>query len=78
MSEEKLKLATEARESGNKYFKEHNYVVALDEYTKSIEFQPSPQSLSNRAFCYIKLDQFGAALTDAEQALAIDPNFTKV
>lgn len=51
---------------------------ALDLYTKALELNPNiPAYWCNRSFSYLKLELYGYAINDAEQALKIDPQFIK-
>jgi tetratricopeptide (TPR) repeat protein len=51
---------------------------AVELYTKAIEIDPSSAILySNRAFAYIKIEQYGAAITDATTAIQLDPKYAK-
>ncbi|ELP85390.1 serine/threonine protein phosphatase, putative [Entamoeba invadens IP1] len=66
------------KEQGNEAFKAGDYSQALRLYTRALLADPSNAALySNRAFCYIKLECFKAAITDAEKCVSVDPNFTK-
>lgn len=42
---------------------------AVGKYTAAIDLHPTAIYLSNRAFCYVKLEQFGLAILDADLAL---------
>lgn len=48
---------------------ESKLVQAVGKYTAAIELRPTAIYLSNRAFCYVKLEQFGLAILDADLAL---------
>lgn len=48
---------------------ESKLVQAVGKYTAAIELNPTAIYLSNRAFCYVKLEQFGLAILDADLAL---------
>lgn len=49
--------------------KESKLVQAVGKYTAAIDLHPTAIYLSNRAFCYVKLEQFGLAILDADLAL---------
>lgn len=53
------------------------FTNALDEYTAGIEAYPTAVLYANRAYTHIKLDEFGSAIEDAEQAIALDPTYAK-
>ena len=42
---------------------------AVAKYSQAIDLHPTAIYLSNRAFCYVKLEQFGLAIADADLAL---------
>lgn len=48
---------------------ESKLVQAVGKYTAAIDLHPTAIYLSNRAFCYVKLEQFGLAILDADMAL---------
>ena len=66
------------KDRGNKLFKENKLTEAVTEYSQAIMGdRHDPFFYSNRALCYIKLNQFEAALSDATSASDIDPTDTK-
>ncbi|KAI8617507.1 serine/threonine-protein phosphatase 5-like protein [Chytriomyces sp. MP71] len=70
--------AEEIKEQANKSFAAKKYAEAVELYTSAISFNPkNPAYYSNRAFAYIRSEFYGAAITDAETAIALDPKFTK-
>eukprot|EP00048_Salpingoeca_helianthica_P016275 m.231405 g.231405 ORF g.231405 m.231405 type:complete len:476 (-) comp18355_c0_seq1:61-1488(-) len=70
--------AEAAKEAGNKFFKEHKFQHAIEEYTKAIELDPNvPTYYCNRAMAYIKLEGYGAAVADATKAIELDNNCIK-
>eukprot|EP00921_Rhytidocystis_pertsovi_P021891 GHVQ01035030.1.p1 GENE.GHVQ01035030.1~~GHVQ01035030.1.p1 ORF type:complete len:490 (+),score=47.79 GHVQ01035030.1:309-1778(+) len=93
MSDSKSTLeALEAiRRSGNAQFSAHHIVKAADIYSQAIHMaeewimvekitadEAAIHTLySNRAFCNIKLECYGSAITDATKALEYKPNFVK-
>lgn len=48
---------------------ESKLVEAVSKYTAAIALRPTAIYLSNRAFCYLKLEQFELAIVDADLAL---------
>lgn len=60
---------------------EVNYDQAIDEYTKAIALKlNSPKSAvyyANRAFAHMKLENYGLAIADCEDAIKLDPNYAK-
>ena len=65
------------KEKGNKLFSQKKYTEAIKQYIAAIEEEETAVLYSNRAFCWLKLDMYGAALADAQKAIALDPNYAK-
>jgi len=62
----------------NEAFKACRYAAAADLYTKAVELSPrNAVYLSNRAFAYTRLEQYGSAIADATAAIEIDPTYVK-
>lgn len=54
------------------------YSEAVEGYTLAIKHDPTnPVFWSNRAFAHIRMENFGSAMQDATQALALDSNYAK-
>ncbi|KAI6657546.1 TPR domain-containing protein [Oopsacas minuta] len=71
-------LPSEHRDRGNELFKENKLSEAVEEYSQAIMGdRRDPFFYSNRSLCYIKLNQFEAALSDAITASNIDPTNSK-
>ncbi len=62
---------------GNMCFKNGKYLEAVEFYRQAIDEEPSAVLYGNRAFCHIKLENFGSAIADADAALALDPRYVK-
>lgn len=70
--------ADEARESGNKKFKESDFPGAVADYTEMIKRAPEdPRGYSNRAAAFIKLFEFPSALDDCAMAIKKDVAFIR-
>ncbi|KAH7326449.1 cytochrome c biogenesis factor [Stachybotrys elegans] len=70
--------AEEAREEGNKKFKENDFPGAVAAYSEMIKRAPQdPRGYSNRAAAFIKLFEFPSALDDCNQAIKMDPKFIR-
>lgn len=70
--------AEEAREEGNKYFKEGNWPEAIKSYNEMIKRNPNDiRGYSNRAAAFIKLLSFPDAIKDCDKALEIDATFIR-
>ncbi|KAM0670048.1 hypothetical protein ACQRIU_000443 [Beauveria bassiana] len=70
--------ADEAREAGNKKFKESDFPGAVASYTEMIKRAPDdPRGYSNRAAAFIKLFEFPSALEDCDMAIKKDVSFIR-
>ncbi|KAI9754753.1 MAG: Hsp90 cochaperone [Lichina confinis] len=70
--------AEEARELGNKKFKEADWPGAVEAYSETTKRAPDdPRGYTNRAAAFIKLMTFPSAVQDCDEAIKRDPNFTK-
>ncbi|KAL2137267.1 hypothetical protein VTI74DRAFT_4998 [Chaetomium olivicolor] len=70
--------AEEAREEGNKKFKESDWPGAVAAYTEMTKRAPDdPRGYSNRAAAFIKLLEFPSALDDCDTAIKKDPKFIR-
>lgn len=70
--------AEEAREEGNKKFKETDFPGAVAAYSEMIKRAPEdPRGYSNRAAAFIKLFEFPSALDDCDLAIKKDPTFIR-
>eukprot|EP00736_Rhodelphis_marinus_P009063 Rmarinus@m.1969 len=69
--------ANQIKEEANANFKQNKINLACDQYSQAIELCPTAALYSNRAFCHIKLELYGAALEDASKAIELDPAFIK-
>ena len=68
----------EANTKGNDYYKNHDWVNALKEYSDAIKRNPkNAKFYSNRAAVYIKLMSLTEALNDCEKAIELDPDFLR-
>lgn len=70
--------AEQAREEGNKCFKEADWPGAVKAYTETIQRAPEdPRGYSNRAAALAKLMSFPEAVKDCDEAIKRDPNFMR-
>lgn len=70
--------AEEAREEGNKKFKESDWPGAVAAYTEMTKRAPEdPRGYSNRAAAFIKLLEFPSALDDCDTAIKKDAKFIR-
>ncbi|KAM3139418.1 hypothetical protein pb186bvf_008443 [Paramecium bursaria] len=72
--------AEQYKTNGNQYFKDTQFQLAVDEYSKAID-QSSGQlrlvCLSNRAFAHIRMENYGLAIIDADEIIKEDKTFVK-
>jgi serine/threonine-protein phosphatase 5 len=61
--------ALELKTQGNDFIKECKYGLAAQKYTEAIKICPSAVLYSNRAQAYIKMESYGVAIQDADQAI---------
>eukprot|EP00823_Brevimastigomonas_motovehiculus_P000310 TRINITY_DN10400_c0_g1_i1.p1 TRINITY_DN10400_c0_g1~~TRINITY_DN10400_c0_g1_i1.p1 ORF type:complete len:513 (-),score=95.13 TRINITY_DN10400_c0_g1_i1:479-2017(-) len=80
-SEEKKEsgaLAEQYKTKGNEFFKQNKFSSAMEWYDKAIQLKgDDPAFFTNRAFCHIRLEEYGSAIEDASSAIKLNPNFTK-
>jgi len=77
-NERKLQRALLEKDKGNALFKEGKFEEAINCYTAGIQFDPTNAILpANRAMCLLKLQRYGAAEADCNQALLLDGSYTK-
>ncbi|KAI0546512.1 hypothetical protein F4679DRAFT_557678 [Xylaria curta] len=70
--------AEEAREEGNKKFKEQDFPGAVAAYSEMIKRAPEdPRGYSNRAAAFVKLFEFPSALDDCNTAIKKDSKFIR-
>lgn len=70
------------KEEGNNEYKAGRWQAAIDKYTEALAVDPANKStnskiLQNRALCYSKLKDYEKAISDCEEALRLDPSYTK-
>lgn len=53
------------------------FAQAADLYTQALELHETSVLFSNRAMAYIKMEQYGQAILDADCAIKIDPQYVK-
>ena len=81
-AEDPLQRALMIKESGNKHFKDKRYDDAIKNYAEAIELCPkgckeAAVFYSNRAACWLKLEKYDNALSDANSALIVVPGEVK-
>ena len=64
---------------GNELLAGGKYVQAAEKYSEALTITPESAILySNRAMLYTKMESYGLAIADAEEAIAVDPSYLKV
>ncbi len=56
---------------------EKHYAAAIDRYTQAVQAAPSAVLYANRAAAHLSLENYGAALADAEKSLELDSSYVK-
>jgi len=70
--------ALKLKEEGNQYLMAGKFIEAIKCYSDALEFQPNSAILrSNRAQAFIKVENYGLALQDADYAIEHDPEYAK-
>ncbi|KAG2393713.1 hypothetical protein C9374_007244 [Naegleria lovaniensis] len=73
-----LTTAEDFKEEGNKRYKKASYKKAAECYSKAIEIDPNQAPIyTNRAACYLQLQQYKKVIEDALKAQQLDAKFTK-
>lgn len=70
------------KEEGNSHFKSGRYQKAVDIYSEALAVDAGNKGtnskiLNNRAMCYSKLKNWTDAIADCDQAVKLDPSYTK-
>jgi len=71
-----LLTAKDYFEQGNYDYDTGNCMQAIADYAKSIELNPNyPQTYNNRAYTYMRMQNYKDALADLDIALTLNPNY---
>lgn len=65
------------KDKGNAALQSFRYSEAADLYTEALESHKSSVLYSNRAMAYIKMEQYGLAIIDADASIALDAEYVK-
>jgi serine/threonine-protein phosphatase 5 len=77
-SDEARAEAEAAKAEGNAHFVAHRYDAAVESYSRAVALDATnPAYLNNRAFASLRLASFGATISDATAAIALDPQMVK-
>ncbi|KAJ3795440.1 hypothetical protein GGU11DRAFT_229135 [Lentinula aff. detonsa] len=78
LSDDEHSIVATFNSEGNALFKEMNYTAAAAKYTAAINIDETNAILhSNRAACWLSLQLYLDALSDATKATELDPSFVK-
>ena len=69
ISEDIIAKASILKDEGNDYLNRHKYSLAAEKYSAAIELYPTAIFYSNRAQALIKMESYGLAIQDANEAL---------
>lgn len=69
--------ATALKEEGNRALHDNHFEQATEYYTQALALHPTAVLYSNRAMAAIKMENYGIAIQDAEEAIALDPGYLK-
>jgi len=73
-----VRLVAMARAQGNDLFKADKFAEASVAYGEGLKYEPSnPVLYCNRAACWSKLGRWAKAVEDCNEALRVQPNYTK-
>lgn len=73
-----IRMVARARARGNDLFKSERFTEACSAYNEGLRLDPSNSVLyCNRAACWFKLGQWERSIEDCNQALQIQPKYTK-
>jgi DnaJ family protein C protein 7 len=73
-----VRLVAMARTQGNDLFKAGKFAEASIAYGEGLKYDPSNSVLyCNRAACWLKLGRWVKAVEDCNEALRVQPNYTK-
>ena len=72
-------LADSLKTEGNQLLTDGKFGLAADKYTEALTLNPESAILySNRAMAYMKMESYGLAIADAEEAIHLDRTYVKV
>lgn len=68
----------EKKQEGNTFLSSGKYLDAIRLYSEALEYTPTNAIvLSNRAQAFIKVENYGLAISDADAAILSDPSYAK-
>ena len=73
----KVELAQQLKDEGNVLLQSHKYSQAAEKYSEAIAIMPTAIFYANRAQALLKLESYGLAISDANEAIKLDPKYIK-
>ena len=73
---EKIKTAFEYFQLADYYFEQGDCTRALANYTYSIDIKPTAEAYNNRAYTYMRLQDYIHALSDLDMAISLRPTYS--
>jgi len=68
----------ELKSKGNEFFKQGQFELALEFYSKALEISPSNHiALSNRSLTFFKLKRYDSALEEADKCIQANKSWAK-
>ncbi|KAJ1918956.1 TOM (translocase of outer membrane) complex component [Mycoemilia scoparia] len=78
LSESQRKAHAQSLKSrGNKFYQAKRHEKAIELYTKALLFQEDPVFYSNRAACYVALEEYEKTIQDCDSALKLNNKYLK-
>lgn len=72
-----MEEAARHKDLGNTLMGQNRFAQAAEEYSLAIGICPTAIFLANRSQAYIKLESYGLAIRDADEAIELDPSYVK-
>lgn len=77
-AEDKIFLANQKCEEGNRFFDQNNYQAAISKYNEAINLNPNYAfAYNNRGLAYAKIQNYQQAISDYTQAINLNPNHAR-
>ncbi|KAG5177330.1 serine/threonine-protein phosphatase 5 [Tribonema minus] len=75
--EELLEKANKLKEQGNKQLADGHLIQAVELYSQAIDLVPTAVFYGNRAFTYLKMENYGLAISDSDEAIRLNSDYVK-
>ena len=74
-----MQLAEKLKQEGNTFFQNNKFIDAYKKYSDAINLKVETKNnavyYSNRAYVNLKLENYGSAIEDVNNAIKIEPDF---